>query len=88
MILSPSRPLSDISRLVDKRVGKAAASVLGTTGDIVHETPKLATGVLDLAPVQGLALSAKTLLNIWDTLQLVDVRCIISTCPRGQSLIL
>jgi len=65
MILSPSRSL--------------VASVLGITGDIAHETLKLAVDVVDFVPVPGLAVAAKTLLNIRDTLQLVDPRSIISS---------
>jgi len=62
--------------------------VLGITGGIAHETLKLAVDVVDFVPVPGLAVAAKTLLIIWDTLQLVDVRCIISTYPRNKLLIL
>ncbi|RDB18261.1 Dual specificity protein kinase splA [Hypsizygus marmoreus] len=56
-----------------QRVAQAAASVLGTTGDIVHEALFLSADFLEFAPIPGLEAAAKTLLNIWDALQLVDM---------------
>ncbi|KAF8890966.1 hypothetical protein BD779DRAFT_1515523 [Infundibulicybe gibba] len=56
-----------------ERVAQAAASVLGTAGDIAHEALLMSVELLDFAPVPGLQTAAKTLLNIWDTLQMVDM---------------
>ncbi|RDB20038.1 hypothetical protein Hypma_012989 [Hypsizygus marmoreus] len=55
------------------RVAQAAISILGTTGDIVHEALVVGTELFDFVPVPGLAIAAKLLLNIWDTLQRVDM---------------
>ena len=52
--------------------------MFGTTGDIA-ETHKLAANVLGFDPIPRLAAAAKILLNIWDTLQLLDVRCNLSS---------
>lgn len=57
-----------------QRVAVAARSVLGTTLDITHEALLTSVDLLDLAPVPGLAIAARTLLNVWDCLQKVDVR--------------
>jgi hypothetical protein len=38
---------------------------------------------LDLAPVPGLQAAARTLLNVWDCLQQVDVRCRLYCCKNG-----
>jgi len=70
---------TDISSLINKRVGNAVASMLGTTGDFAHEMLTLAVDILNFVPIPRLAAAAKMLLNIWDTLQLVDVCCIIPT---------
>lgn len=48
-------------------------SALGTTADVVHELLEIGTDFLQLAPVPGLSSAAKTLLNIWDALEHVDV---------------
>jgi hypothetical protein len=57
-----------------QRVAVAARAVLGTVGDIAHEVLLLSAEFVDLAPLPGLAPAAKTLLNIWDAMQDVDVR--------------
>ena len=70
-------PPSDISPLVDKRVGKVGTSesVLGTIGDAVtHETPKLAAKVFDFHPVPSPALTAKVLLIIWEVWSFLRAR--------------
>lgn len=55
-----------------ERVAKAAASVLGTTGDVVHEALLTSVELLEFVPVMGLAAAARTLLNIWDAVQQVN----------------
>ncbi len=52
----------------------AAANILGNAVDVAHEALILSADVLQLAPVVGLQEAAKTLLTIWDALQLVEVR--------------
>ncbi|KNZ79967.1 hypothetical protein J132_08409 [Termitomyces sp. J132] len=54
------------------RVGKAAASVLGTATDVAHEILFTGVTVLACVPVPGLAPFARVLLQIWDALQSVD----------------
>jgi abelson tyrosine-protein kinase 1 len=54
-------------------VSQAAIAVLGTAGDVTHELLAVSVDVLHFAPVIGLAEAARVLLNIWDSLQLVDV---------------
>ncbi|KII83772.1 hypothetical protein PLICRDRAFT_95753 [Plicaturopsis crispa FD-325 SS-3] len=56
-----------------KRVAEAAASVLGNTLDGAHEVLLLSVEVLRFAPIAGLEEAARTLLGIWDSLQLVDM---------------
>ncbi|KAK7046148.1 hypothetical protein VNI00_007151 [Paramarasmius palmivorus] len=56
-----------------KRVLLAARSVLGTALDITHEALALSADMLEFAPVPGLSACARTLLLIWDSLQLVDL---------------
>ena len=63
-----------------QRVATAAASVLGTTGSVSHELLQLGADFLGFVPVPGLELAARTLLEIWDTLQQVDV-----SLPRFSS---
>lgn len=62
-----------------QRVAKAAASILGTTGDIAHEALLLSVDVLEFAPVLGLQQAARTLLGIWDALQMVDVSAFLGS---------
>ena len=49
-------------------------NVLGTASQVVHELLEVGVDVLKFAPIVGLEEAARTLLNIWDALQLVDVR--------------
>lgn len=48
--------------------------MLGDALDVTHEVLYVSTELLQLAPIPGLAEAAKTLLNIWDAVQSVDVR--------------
>ena len=57
-----------------QRVAEAAVNVLGTASQVVHELLEVGVDVLKFAPIVGLEEAARTLLNIWDALQLVDVR--------------
>ncbi|KAH9886504.1 hypothetical protein C8Q73DRAFT_658100 [Cubamyces lactineus] len=56
-----------------ERVAEAAVNVLGTTAQVVHELLDISVDVLRFAPLVGLEEAARTLLNIWDALQLVDI---------------
>ncbi|KAG6806029.1 hypothetical protein H0H93_003648, partial [Arthromyces matolae] len=57
------------------RVAKAAKSVLGTTAvEVVHELLFTTVNLLENVPLPGLAPAAKVLLQIWETLQAVEVR--------------
>ncbi|KAF9008496.1 hypothetical protein BDZ89DRAFT_1079023 [Hymenopellis radicata] len=65
---------------VKKRVAQAASSILGTTLEVGHEALLLSTDLLEFAPIPGLQNVARTLLQIWDSLQLVDMNR--SACLR------
>ncbi|KAF8889717.1 hypothetical protein CPB85DRAFT_1333584 [Mucidula mucida] len=65
---------------VKKRVAKAASSILGTTLEVGHEALLLSTDLLEYAPIPGLQNVARTLLQIWDALELVDMNR--SACLR------
>ncbi len=54
-------------------MARAVVSVLGTTAEVVHEALIIGVDLLEFAPVPGLALAAKTVVNIWDSAQYVDV---------------
>ncbi|KAI0364174.1 hypothetical protein BV20DRAFT_956762 [Pilatotrama ljubarskyi] len=56
-----------------QRVAEAAVNVLGTATEVVHELLEVSVDVLRFAPIVGLEEAARTLLNIWDALQLVDI---------------
>jgi hypothetical protein len=56
-----------------QRVQSAAVSVLGTAGDVAHELLRNGVDLLGFVPIPGLDAAARTLLQIWDTLQQVDV---------------
>ena len=56
-----------------QRVAEAAVNVLGTASQVVHELLEVGVDVLKFAPIVGLEEAARTLLNIWDALQLVDI---------------
>ena len=47
--------------------------MLGTASQVVHELLEVGVDVLKFAPIVGLEEAARTLLNIWDALQLVDI---------------
>ncbi|KAJ8507429.1 hypothetical protein ONZ45_g10193 [Pleurotus djamor] len=55
------------------QVASAAKSILSTAGDVTHELLELGVDYLGFAPVPGLQTAAKTLLQIWDALQAVDL---------------
>lgn len=63
--------------------------MLGTTGEIMHELLEVSVDVLRFAPIVGLEEAARTLLNIWDSLQLVDVRVdvIATVMPRSRDIL-
>ena len=46
---------------------------MGTAGDVTHELLGLSVELLEFAPIPGLRAVAKTLLNIWDAVEQVDV---------------
>ncbi|KAI8992697.1 hypothetical protein BD414DRAFT_481927 [Trametes punicea] len=56
-----------------ERVAEAAVNVLGVAGQVIHELLDVSVDVLRFAPIVGLEEAARTLLNIWDALQLVDI---------------
>ncbi|KAH6893995.1 TKL/TKL-ccin protein kinase [Coprinopsis sp. MPI-PUGE-AT-0042] len=56
-----------------QRVALAVRSCLGNVADVGHELLSIGVELLELAPVPGLAPAAKTLLNIWDAAEMVDV---------------
>ncbi|KAF5386293.1 hypothetical protein D9757_008606 [Collybiopsis confluens] len=55
-----------------KRVAQAASSILGTSALVAHEILLTSVELFELAPVPGLAAAARTLLEIWDSVQEVD----------------
>ncbi|PPQ83885.1 hypothetical protein CVT25_000629 [Psilocybe cyanescens] len=60
-------------------IAQSVASVLGTAVDIVHEALYVGVEFLDLVPVPGLQIAAKTLLNIWDAARdasIIDLECL------------
>ncbi|KAG2006316.1 TKL/TKL-ccin protein kinase [Coprinopsis cinerea AmutBmut pab1-1] len=62
-----------------ERVALAVRSCLGNVVDVGHELLSIGVDLLELAPVPGLAPAARTLLNIWDAVDGVDVnfnRCL------------
>ena len=56
--------------------------MLGTTGDVAHELLQTGVNFLGFVPVPGLEPAARQLLQIWDTLQQVDV----NSFPLSYSL--
>jgi hypothetical protein len=55
------------------RVAEAALSVLDTAKLVAHEALLQSVPILKFAPIPGLELAAEALLEIWDSLQTVDV---------------
>ncbi|EIM84603.1 uncharacterized protein STEHIDRAFT_100616 [Stereum hirsutum FP-91666 SS1] len=55
------------------RVVEAAASVLGTTARVAHEILFAGVDLLRFAPIPGLELAGRTLLEIWDALEMVEM---------------
>ncbi|KAA1466979.1 hypothetical protein DENSPDRAFT_63475 [Dentipellis sp. KUC8613] len=56
-----------------ERVVEAAASVLGTAARVAHEALFVGVDLLQFAPVVGLETAGRTLLNIWDALEMVEM---------------
>ena len=54
----------------------ALKSTLGYTLEATHELLDLGSDALRFAPIPGLAEAARVLVTIWDSLQLVEVRCV------------
>lgn len=54
-------------------MAQAVSSALGVASVILYETLCIGVDLIDLAPLPGLALAAKTLLSIWDAAQQIDV---------------
>ncbi|PFH48794.1 hypothetical protein AMATHDRAFT_64627 [Amanita thiersii Skay4041] len=68
----PQEPLPGWKQ-TGQRVVQAAASVLGNTKDVAHEVLSTGVDLLELAPLPGLAPAARTLLEIWNALETVDM---------------
>ncbi|KAJ7647115.1 hypothetical protein FB45DRAFT_1099808 [Roridomyces roridus] len=56
-----------------KRVAAATTRVLGTSLLVTHEALRLTSEILDVVPVPGLQAAAKVLLDIWDSVQAIDL---------------
>ncbi|PCH42817.1 hypothetical protein WOLCODRAFT_25573 [Wolfiporia cocos MD-104 SS10] len=56
-----------------ERVAEAAVNVLGIAGDVTHEALLVSAELLKFAPLPGLEVAARALLDIWDAMQQVDV---------------
>ncbi|KAM6492858.1 hypothetical protein JOM56_010992 [Amanita muscaria] len=72
MTVEMQEPVPELQH-VRNRVLKAAASVLGPTIDITRHALNAGVDLLELAPIPGLAQAARTLLEIWDALDAVDM---------------
>lgn len=51
----------------------AIGSVLGTVAAIGHEALFVGVDLVHFVPVPGLEIAARTLLNIWDAVEMVEV---------------
>jgi abelson tyrosine-protein kinase 1 len=51
----------------------AIGSVLGTVAAIGHEALFIGVDLVHFVPVPGLEIAARTLLNIWDEVEMVEV---------------
>ena len=69
-----------------QRVAEASVKVLGATGKVVHELLGVGVDFLRFAPIPALEEAARTLLNIWDSLQLVDVSPLCAIAPTVESM--
>ncbi|CAL1697553.1 unnamed protein product [Somion occarium] len=56
-----------------QKIAQALSTTLDTALDVTHEALVLSADLLKLAPVVGLEEAARTLLNIWDAVQMVDM---------------
>ncbi|KZT05047.1 uncharacterized protein LAESUDRAFT_750759 [Laetiporus sulphureus 93-53] len=63
-----------------QRVAAAAVNVLGTAGEATHEVLVVSVELLEFAPLPGLQAAARSLLEIWDALQMVEINR--SACLR------
>ncbi|KAH9915441.1 uncharacterized protein BXZ73DRAFT_106170 [Epithele typhae] len=61
-------------------VAEALVNVLGWAEEIGHELLELSTDLLRFAPIPGLEEAARTLLGIWDALQMVDINRLACLC--------
>lgn len=59
--------------MLDTSTRQKAKNALNATADVAHETLALSVELLQLVPFPGLAEAAKTLLYIWDGVQIVDL---------------
>ncbi|KAI8992738.1 kinase-like domain-containing protein [Trametes punicea] len=55
-----------------ERIAESAVNVLGVAGQSVHELLDVSVDILRFGPIVGLEEAARTLLNIWDALQLIN----------------
>ena len=60
--------------------------VLGATETVVHELLGVGVDFLRFAPIPALEEAARTLLNIWDSLQLVDVSPLCTVALTVESM--
>ena len=65
---------------------EAIGGALGTAASIGHEVLFAGVDLLRFAPVPGLELVGKTLLNIWDAVDMVEVS--LMDTPLSASLLL
>ncbi|KAI0070864.1 hypothetical protein K474DRAFT_1607894 [Panus rudis PR-1116 ss-1] len=56
-----------------QKVIQALRSTLSTAADVAHEGLLLSVDLLEFAPVVGLEAAARTLLQVWDAVQMVDM---------------
>lgn len=71
---------TDAWNSTEKRVSVAIKSVFDITLDVAHELLAVGSDVLELAPIPGLSPVARSLLEIWDAMQNVDLNTL--SCLR------
>ena len=59
---------------VAQRVIEAIASVLGPAENLAHEALSVGVDLLQFAPVPALDVVGQILLNIWDSVEMIEVR--------------
>lgn len=62
-----------VTTMLDTGARQKAKNVLDATANVAHETLAVSVDLLQLVPFPGLAEAAKTLLYIWDGVQVVDL---------------